>query len=274
MGEIVGAFGLSHAPGITAYPEAAPPDQLATLLAAFQRVQGRIADLNPDAIVVITPEHWTNFFLDNMPAFCIGMAERYRGPTEDWLRVDRTDVPGHPELARAMLEDAMDAGIEPAFAHELLLDHGAMVPLHFTRPAMDVPVVPIILNCLQPPFPRATRCYAFGQSIGRTLRARGERVVVIASGGLSHWPGHVRHGTINQPWDRRFLDLVLAGEGEQLSQYSEEEIAEGGTGGQEIRPWITLLGATGAGPAALFAYEPVTAFATGYALVEIEIARG
>ena len=272
MGEIVGAFGLSHAPGITAYPEAAPPDQLATLLAGFARVQRRIAELNPDAIVVIAPEHWTNFFLDNMPAFCVGLAERYRGPTEDWLRVERTDVPGHPELAQAILEDAMDAGIQPSFAHELKLDHGVMVPLHFSTPAMDVPVVPVILNCLQPPFPRARACLAFGQSIARTIRRRGERVAVIASGGLSHWPGSTLHGTINQEWDRRILDLILSGAGEKLSEYSEEEIAEGGTGGQEVRAWITLLGAAGPAPAELFAYEAATAFATGYALVEVKTA--
>lgn len=271
MGEMVGAFGVFHVPGFTAWPEEAPADQVAALTSAFDRARSRIEALHPDALVIISPEHWTNFFLDNMPAFCVGVAAGYEGPIEEWLRVDRKHVAGHPELAQAILEDAMDAGIEPAFAHELLLDHGTIVPLHFLTPSMDVPVVPIILNCLQPPMPRAPRCYAFGQSIGRTVRRRSERVVVVASGGLSHSPGAREHGQINREWDGRVLELVRTGNGEELARYTEAEIAEGGTAGAEVRAWVTMLGAVGPAPAEILAYEPVPVFATGCAIAAMRL---
>lgn len=268
---IVGAFGVAHIPGITAWPQLADQDQVAALTAAFDQVRSRIASLRPDALVAIASEHWANFFLDSMPAFCIGLAENYEGPLEEWLGVERTRVPGHADLARDILEDAMDAGIEPAFSHELVLDHGNMVPLHFLTPTMDVPIVPIIQNCLQPPMPRASRCHAFGQSIGRTLQRRPERVVVVATGGLSHWPGHVRHGQINREWDHRVLELVREGRGEELAGYSEAQISEGGTGGNEVRNWITLAGVVGNRPAEVLAYEPIPAFATGCAVVAINL---
>ncbi len=269
MGQIVGAFGVSHAPAMTGRPEAAPSDQVASLRAAFGELQARIDALHPDTLVLIAAEHWANFFLDNYPAFCVGMGDSFDGPMEEWIRIDKVKIPGNPSLARDIVEDAMDSGIEPAISQSLRLDHGSMVPLHFLTPRMDVPLVPIIQNCLQPPMPRPSRCYEFGQSIGRSIARRPERVVMVASGGLSHWPGHQRHGEINTAWDDRVLRILADGDAEQLSRYSDAEIAEGGTGAAELRNWITLLGATGPRKAEVLAYEPVTAFATGCAVTAI-----
>jgi hypothetical protein len=42
-----------------------------------------LAASKPDALVAITVEHWANFFLNHMPAFCIGRADHYEGPVED-----------------------------------------------------------------------------------------------------------------------------------------------------------------------------------------------
>jgi len=32
---------------------------------------------------VVAAEHFGNFFMDNMPAYAMGMAEQYEGPIED-----------------------------------------------------------------------------------------------------------------------------------------------------------------------------------------------
>ncbi|HZT07119.1 MAG TPA: extradiol ring-cleavage dioxygenase [Chloroflexota bacterium] len=269
MGEIVGAFGVSHAPAMTARPEAAPPEQIAALRAGFAEARDRLAALHPDVVVLIAAEHWANFFLDNFPAFCVGTAERFEGPLEEWLRVDRVEIAGAPALARAIVEDAIDAGIEPAWSERLALDHGCMVPLHFLTPRMNVPVVPVIQNCLQPPMPRAHRCYAFGRAIGQTIERSHERAVIVASGGLSHWPGHAKHGTINIEWDSEVLELITHGRGEALSCYTDAQIDEGGTGAAEIRNWIAMLGAFGPSTAEVLAYQPVTQFATGCAVVQL-----
>ncbi|MCJ8270132.1 MAG: hypothetical protein MJK04_12110, partial [Psychrosphaera sp.] len=86
----------SHAPGITGRAEMADPAQKDALYAAFDRQRQAIEDCRPDAIIVIAAEHFANFFMDNMPSFCIGMGEQHEGPIEDpkWLGIKRTTIPG------------------------------------------------------------------------------------------------------------------------------------------------------------------------------------
>ncbi len=80
--------------------------------------------------------------------------------------------------------------------------------------------------------------------------------------------GEAKHGKINIPFDRKFLDTLIAGDCAKLSAYSHEEInAEAGSGGHEIRTWIALAGALPEWRAELLVYEPIVPWATGYALV-------
>ena len=48
-----------------------------------------LAAAKPDALVIVAAEHFANFFMNNMPAFAVGMAESYEGPIEDpqWLGI-------------------------------------------------------------------------------------------------------------------------------------------------------------------------------------------
>lgn len=268
---IVFACSASHAPGITAWTEAAPPAAKEKLFGGYDRLAGSLAQSGADVAVVVASEHFSNFFLNNMPAFCIGRGEHHMGPVEPWLKVPRRRVPGDPALAAALLEGCYAAGFEPAYSDELDLDHGTMLPLHFLIPDGRIPVVPLIINTLVPPMPTAARCWALGETIGRIARDSARKVAVIGTGGLSHWPGEREHGKINQEFDREFLRRVVAGDAAALSGYTHEQIAQSGTGGHEIRAWIIVAGAMAASAgwrAELLAYEPVPAWATGCGLVE------
>jgi 2,3-dihydroxyphenylpropionate 1,2-dioxygenase len=262
------ACAASHAPGITAWTEAAPKNQADNVIGSYRKLSEMLHAARPDALLAITVEHWANFFLNHMPAFCIGRARCYEGPIEEWLRVPKTRVPGDPELAAELLEACMESGIDPSFSDELLFDHATMIPLHFLTPNSDVPVVPLIINTLTPPMPSARRCYALGEVLGRALTKTSRRVAVVATGGLSHWPGEAKMGKINVDFDKRFLAQLIEGDREKLADYSHDEIArEAGSGGQEIRTWIALAGALPDWKASLLAYEPVVPWATGYALL-------
>src|SRR5919199_4158664 len=151
MGEVVAAFGVPHAPGLRAWPQAAPAEQLGTIEQGFATLRAHVELLKPDAIVVVAAEHWANFSLANMPCFCIGVAEEHDGPVEEWLKVPRRTFPGASALAKAMVEGAFRDGVDVAYSHELHLDHGTIVPLTYLTPDFDVPVVPIIQNCLVAP---------------------------------------------------------------------------------------------------------------------------
>ena len=88
-----------------------------------------------------------------MPAFCIGRAEHYDGPVEEWLRIPKARVPGDAKLAAQLIDACLDGGFDPTFSDELLLDHATFLPLHFLNPNMAIPIVPVIINTLTPPMP-------------------------------------------------------------------------------------------------------------------------
>ena len=150
---IVFACAASHAPGMTAWTEAAPKEQADNFLGNYRKLGARLAGAKPDVIVALTVEHWANFFLNAMPAFCIGRAEHYDGPVEEWLRIPKTRVPGDARLATQLIDACFDGGFDPTFSDELLLDHATFLPLHFLNPNMAIPIVPVIINTLTPPMP-------------------------------------------------------------------------------------------------------------------------
>ena len=265
---IVFACAASHAPGMTAWTEAAPKEQADNFLGSYRKLGASLAASKPDAIVALTVEHWAKFFLNNMPSFCIGRAEYYNGPIEEWLRIPKARVPGDAPLAKEIIDACLDNGFDPTFSDELLFDHATFLPLHFLNPNLALPVVPIIINALTPPMPTAKRCFAFGQFLGTFLEKSQKRIALIATGGLSHWPGEAKHGKINIPFDKKFLENLIIGNHASLSAYTHEEInSEAGSGGHEIRTWIALAGAVQSWKAELLAYEPVVPWATGCGLV-------
>ena len=265
---IVFAGAASHAPGMTAWTEAAPKDQADTFLGSYRHLGERLAASKPDAIIALTVEHWANFFLNHMPSFCIGRAEYYDGPIEEWLRIPRARVPGDAKLAAELIDACLDGGFDPSFSDELLFDHATFLPLHFLNPNMAVPVVPVIINTLTPPMPTAKRCFQMGQFLGEVLDHHPKRIAIMATGGLSHWPGEAKHGKINIPFDKQFLETLINGNRTTLTDYTHEEInREAGSGGHEIRTWIALAGAVQNWRAELLAYEPVVPWATGCGLV-------
>ena len=76
----------------------------------------------------------------------------------------------------------------------------------------------------------------------------------MASGGLSHFPGTDRYASPDFDYDRRLLERLEAGRGDELAAVTGEELDRAGN--IELRTWITLLGAVGPMPAQVYCYEP------------------
>lgn len=265
---IVFACAASHAPGITAWTEAAPQKQAEQIIGSYQRLQAMLDEARPDALLAISVEHWANFFLNQMPTFCIGRADHYYGPVEEWLRIAKSRIPGDAQLSAQLLDHCLESGFDLCYSDELLFDHATMLPIHFLTPRRDIPVVPLILNTLTVPMPSPKRCYALGSVLGQALENDPRRIAIVATGGLSHWPGEASHGKINIAFDQRFLETLTSGDRSRLARYTHEEISvEAGSGGHEIRTWITLAGAVAEWKATLLAYEPVVPWATGCGVV-------
>ena len=271
---VVFAGACSHAPGITGRAERADAETRDAFYAAFDRMREALEAAHPDVLIVIAAEHFANFFMDNMPAICMGMAEHYEGPIEDeaWLGIKHRRVPGNAALAERLIKSIMQ-DIDLAYAQEWKFDHGIMVPLHFLSPRNDLTVIPVNINCQGPPLIPLHRCYAFGRALRRACDAQPERIAIVGTGGISHWPATPDSGTINEAWDREFLDHFVNNRRDQLLAYSDEDTyKQAGQGGFEIRTFIALAGATEGARGEVWFYAPIPIFAVGCTVATMTVA--
>ena len=236
----------SHAPGITGRAHLANNTALRDeFYAALDQQRRDIEASTPDAIVVLAAEHFANFFMNNMPAYCIGIADEYEGPIEDpqWLGIERRTIPGSPDLALRLTRDIMQS-VDVAYSEEWKFDHGVMVPLHFLTPRYDLPVIPVNINCQGPPLTPLHRVVAFGKALRAACDRVAERVAVVGTGGISHWPATPDSGRINEAWDREFLDRLMRYDVDALTSYTDESCyRDAGQGGFEIRTLIAAAAA-------------------------------
>jgi protocatechuate 4,5-dioxygenase beta chain len=85
------------------------------------------------------------------------------------------------------MEGAFDRGVDFSYSNELTIDHSIIVPMMFVRPAMDIPIVPILTNCIAPPMPRARRYFEVGKALRSAIDnlPADKRIGVLVSGHLS-----------------------------------------------------------------------------------------
>jgi predicted class III extradiol MEMO1 family dioxygenase len=266
MANTVFAAAMSHAPHITAFPAMAPADARDRFYAGMQAAGEALRAARPEVIVIVSSDHFHNLFTDRMPAFCVGLAASYEGPAEGWIRIEPFRVPGAADFSRILMRQFFADGFDPAFAHSMKIEHGLAIPLSFLTPAFDVPIVPILQNCMVPPLPSLRRCYEFGASIRRAIERSGLRVAVVGTGGLSHAPGAPEAGRIDGDFDREFLETLASASPLKCVEISDDRIDSAGFGTWEIRQWITALGAAGGQRARVLAYEPIPSWETGCAV--------
>jgi len=269
---LVFAAVCSHAPGITGRAHLADPARKDALHGELYRLGESLREARPDALIVIAAEHFANFFMDNMPAYAIGMADHYEGPIEDpgWLGIARTRVPGNAALSQRLIADVMN-DVDVAFAEEWKFDHGIMVPLHFLTPRFDLPVIPVNINCQGPPLTPLKRAWAFGAALRRACDTVPERIALVGTGGISHWPATPDSGKVNEAWDREFLDRWTRNDRAALLDYSDAQTyRDAGQGGFEIRTLIAVAAAA-RGRGELRHYAPIPIFSVGCTVATMSI---
>ena len=178
---LVGAFAVAHTPQLLIRPETEDRALVLRVHAAMARVKERLEALRPDAIAVIAGDHVEAFFLDAVPALAVYVGRECAGTFGPYRY--RFDI--HEELARAVVEQGIERGFDLLYTQDAKLDYAFYVPLHFAMPEPARPIVPLHVNVYLPPQPTPARCHAWGVALGEILRARPERVALIASGGMS-----------------------------------------------------------------------------------------
>ena len=259
---LVFAAVCSHAPGITGRAHMADAVVKDEFHAQFDRLGVALRDSRPDAVIVVAAEHFANFFMNNMPAYAIGMAGSYEGPIEDpaWLGIPKTRIPGNPALSQRLIQEVMQT-VDVAYAEEWKFDHGIIVPLHFLTPKFDTAVIPVNINCQGPPLTPLHRAWSFGEALRRACDAAPERIALVGTGGISHWPASPDSGKVNEAWDRTFMERWCANDRDGMLSYTDEATyREAGQGGFEIRTFITVAAAA-RGHGTIFHMKAIPIFA-------------
>lgn len=282
-------------------------DQAHAFRDGLAEARDRICRARPDVVVLVGSNHFRGFWLDLIPAFTLGVGEVIaagdggtpKGP-------QKTD----PAYAQALAQQLVDSGTEVAISARLQIDHGQGHAIQYLLEGIDVPVVPLVVNVFAAPLPTLPRVAELGANIARAVDAIGnQRVVVIASGGLSHqlpWPSDwtapegddeeflveawlngrgeweryderrrkiivSAQPTIFTDFDEKFLADLESGALQDYTQLTSEQIgARAGNGGQELRTWLVMASALGFAPGKALVYSPMPEWLTGMGVAVIE----
>jgi len=175
----------SHSPLMFDRPGLCSAEVRAAIVRGFAELSDEVRRFEPELIVQFSPDHFNGFLLDLMPTFCVGVAAESVG---DWgTQAGPLDVPLHDatQLARTLVS----ANFDIAISWRMQVDHGfVQIWEALFGSARGLPLIPIFVNCAAPPLPTFRRARELGEAVGRFASASGRRVLIVASGGLSHDP--------------------------------------------------------------------------------------
>jgi aromatic ring-opening dioxygenase catalytic subunit (LigB family) len=279
---LAGVFAASHSPLMVNAFERAPAEQAAAVRAGFGALGSAVRACSPDTVISISDDHFRAISLASMPAFQLGIAPHSSG-LGDW-NLPAHVLENHRALALHLLRSAFAQGFDPAYSTGTRLDHGHIHVLHEIFGEAAPRVVPVTINTNAPPLPGVARCMAFGRALAHAVASfpGAERVVVIASGGLSHSPSSQRiidglpvppdgrRGQIGTAFDAWFLAALRAGDAAAVAALDDAAIErDGGLGAHEIRNWLCAWAMAGTPPAEVTLYEPVDAWITGMGIANL-----
>ena len=227
---------------------------------AFAVLRADMEQAKPDVLIVVANDQFVNFFWNNIPTFFVTIADEVKGQFTRY----KFHYRNHKELGRAIVRAGMDKGIDLSFGEHIELQHTQNVPLHFLLPEPKIPILPIYVNTWVDPAPTPKRCYQVGELIREVATKSPERVAILATGGLSHFPGSPRIGEIDTQFDHKLLEVMRQGKGPNLADYSVEELLKAGD--SEFLNWMVVVGTVGDAKAAYTSYMP-DLVATGWGFV-------
>jgi len=247
---IVAAVATAHAPQLFTYPPDENPAQLDATIAAMRQLGDLLDETRPEAILFLGSDHLETFSLTCVPAFAIVAGSRARAE----FAGRSYDLPIHREMAEDILNRLVQAGFDLAYSEDALLGHTFAVPFEFVIAGRQIPVIPFHTNVYLPPLPSPQRCAALGAEIARIVATRNERVAIIASGGMSHYPGTERYPHPEFDFDYWLISELERGNINALLEMTSVQLDE--VGNTELLNWATMFGALGSCRGELLQYTP------------------
>lgn len=236
-GGVVGGVCMAHAPQFFTLPDSEDRDTVERVRRLAVDNGEQLKALDADVTIVVANDHANQFLLQCVPSFALHRGKQATGSFAG--RDFRFDVDS--ETATSLIRYLQEEKFDPAFTSTAELDYAFGIPLTFLE--MDGPIIPLYVNAYVPPQPRMERCYHLGQAIDRGLKQLGKRAVVVASGGLSHFPGTDRYDRPATEFDLKLMNEVGSGNLRWLLSLDEQRLDE--TGNIELRCWAVVAGMLG-----------------------------
>ena len=238
-----------HAPQLFTRPPEEDPRQLDAGIAAMRKLGKVLDETKPDALIIFASDHMETFFLKSVPTFAVVAGERanasFAGKT--W------NPPIHQALAEHILDQLVRRDFDMTYSQDAVLGHSFAALFEWIREDRDIPVIPIFVNTYLPPLPTARRCAALGKAIADIVAARPENVALIASGGMSHYPGTTRYYQPAYDFNHWCIKELENGHSDSFLNLSVEQLDE--VGNTEMLPWAPVLGAIGEQHMELLSYQ-------------------
>jgi protocatechuate 4,5-dioxygenase beta chain len=250
MARIVGGVTTSHIPAIgnamTNKLENTP--YWKRFFAGYEPVKEWLAKVQPDIAIVVYNDHGLNFFLNQMPTFSLGCADRYENSDEGWGLKTLASFEGDAQFSWHLAESMINQEFDIATCQEMLVDHGFSIPMALMwrhLPEWPVKAIPLAVNTVQHPVPTAKRCLALGKALRTAIESYPEdlKVVIFGTGGMSHQLQGERAGMINVDYDLKCMESVIENPQWLASQSTAEIIQQAGTEGVEVIHWLVMRGA-------------------------------
>src|SRR2546428_12638300 len=145
MATVVAACMTSHAPNMTAVPDAAP-EQRKRFLGGLEEMRRRLIAARPDLVVMFVNDHVQNFFYDNLPAYCVGVGDKHWAPrgAAGFLKIPERQVPGAAGWAKALLATGLEPGFALPVSHHLVLWDDLSVRPPVLMPGRTPPFLPLL----------------------------------------------------------------------------------------------------------------------------------
>lgn len=261
MGQIVGGFATAH----IMMSRGSAGNKGERVYQGMKEIGRRIRALTPDVLVIISSDHLYNYDLAFQAPFAIA-TDALHQPFGD-MSLPTDILPGAEEFATGFVKYSAENDADLVRLQDYRPDHGITLPALIIDPARQTPIVPFIINTAMDPVPRLARAWRYGELLAdyvRTARPANERIVVVGTGGLSHWLGVADMGRVNSAFDHAVIAAINSGKGHILTTWTSDYVLEhGGNGGLEILNWVMMAATLPGQHGETIYYEEIPEWVTG-----------
>ena len=263
MARVIGGLGIAHTPSMGIEYDRGMRDGFDSRWQGWfdgtRPVHKWLAELRPSQLIVIYNDHLNHFDFRAYPTFAIGIGRSFPQADEGWGPRPFPELPGDPRWGLHLAEHLVrKEEFDLTVCQGLAVDHGiySWLPYLMDLP-WSVPITPIAVNMVRQPLPTTHRLCQLGRALRRavTTFSSDDRVLVVATGGMSHQISGARFGIANEDFDRYFLRTLPQGLTELAAISQEEYMRLGGTEAVELVLWLAMRAALSDAAQQVYAFQ-------------------